>query len=293
MSSPRRSDDRPIVGYGQSDRGLVRSNNEDNFICDNSLLLYAVIDGMGGKAAGEVAAEIARDIILKRMGRQTGSTVERLREAITLANNSIFEQGLRNQTWKGMGCVLTAVILEPDKLTIGHVGDTRLYVLSRGKAVKITPDHSPIGSLEDGGLLAEIEAMRHPRRNEVTRDVGSEIHSPEDPAFIDIIERASEPGESILLCTDGLTDAVTREELALIESAHRANPQAMVEALIQAANKAGGRDNVTVVYIPSWRDAVPVLQRPRFSVLELSTFTCVVAILSVLLTMVAMWYLMK
>jgi serine/threonine protein phosphatase PrpC len=293
MTSSVGTDGRVIVGYGQSDRGLVRENNEDNFICDNGLRLYAVIDGMGGKAAGEVAAGIARDIILKRMGRQTGTPVERVREAITLANNAIFEQGIRNEEWKGMGCVLTIALLESDKLTIGHVGDTRLYLLSKGKAIKITPDHSPIGLLEDGGLLAEIEAMRHPRRNEVSRDVGGEFHSPEDPAFIEIIERTIAPGESIILCTDGLTDAVTREEIALIESTYSANPPAMVEALIRAANDAGGRDNVTVVYIPNWQAVVPMIERYRFSVFELSTVSMLVAIVSILLTAFAMWYVLK
>ena len=276
--------ERVIAGYGRSDQGRVRENNEDNFLCDNALGLYAVIDGMGGRAAGEVAAGIARDIIVKRMAWPTGSAEERLREAITLANNEIFRQGQQHPEWRGMGCVLTVALIEREKLTIGHVGDTRLYVLRQGKAVKITPDHSPIGLIEDGGLLAEVEAMRHPRRNEVSRDVGSEFHSPEDTGFVEVIERRVAPGESILLCSDGLTDLLTREEISRIEATHRADAVAVVEALIGAANEAGGRDNVTVVYVPSWLESVPIIERYRFSLRELLVISGMVAILTSLAT---------
>ncbi|NDD64676.1 MAG: serine/threonine-protein phosphatase, partial [Acidobacteria bacterium] len=111
MTTTFASGERLIAGYGRSDQGRVRENNEDNFICDNNLGLYAVIDGMGGKAAGEVAAGIARDIIQKRMAWPTGTPAERLREAITLANNEIFSRGSNNQEWQGMGCVLTVALL--------------------------------------------------------------------------------------------------------------------------------------------------------------------------------------
>ncbi len=284
MISTLPSVERVIAGYGRSDLGRVRENNEDNFICDNSLGLFAVIDGMGGKAAGEVAAGIARDIIVKRMAWPTGSAEERLREAITLANNEIYRQGQLHPEWKGMGCVLTVALIEREKLTIGHVGDTRLYVSRQGKAAKITRDHSPIGLIEDGGLLAEVEAMQHPRRNEVLRDVGSEPHSPDDTGFIEIIERQVAPGESVLLCSDGLTDVLTREQVFRIELAHQGDAAAIVEALITAANEAGGRDNVTVVYVPSWRDPVPLIDRYRFSLRELLVITGLVSILTGLAT---------
>jgi len=288
MTTTFASGERLIAGYGRSDQGRVRENNEDNLICDNNLGLYAVIDGMGGKAAGEVAAGIARDIILKRMAWPTGTPAERLREAITLANNEIFSQGNNNQEWQGMGCVLTVALLEDERMTIGHVGDTRLYVLSKGKAVKITPDHSPVGSIEDGGLLAEIEAMRHPRRNEVSRDLGSEIHSPEDGDFIEIIERAIEPSESILLCSDGLTDLLTREEICRLEAAHRDEAATVVDTLIEAANTAGGKDNVTVVYVPGRRLTLPSIDRRRFSLSQMMLISGAVALLTGLLVALMM-----
>ncbi|MGH9838625.1 MAG: PP2C family protein-serine/threonine phosphatase [Blastocatellia bacterium] len=241
------------IGYGKSDTGLVRANNEDEFISDDQLGVYAVIDGVGGHAAGERAAAIAKEMLLLRLARQTGTIAERLREAIAVANNEIHEQSLRNLAWMGMACVLTVAVVAEGKATIGHVGDTRLYKLRQGRIEKLTPDHSPIGELEDEGSLAEVEAMRHPRRNEVYRDVGAEPHAPDDESFVEIIECTLEPEAALLLCSDGLSDLVKKEEIARIEARHRGRPDRIVEALIAAANQAGGKDNVTVVYVAERR----------------------------------------
>lgn len=236
-------------GIGKTDPGIVRANNEDEFICDNELGLYAVIDGIGGQAAGERAAAIAKDLILKRMVRQTGTPAERLREAIALANNEINKQARENPDWHGMACVMTVALVGEDRVTIGHVGDTRLYLLRDGKAEKVTPDHSPIGEREDAGAISEVEAMRHPRRNEVYRDVGSEPHTPDDENFVDIIEAGLDRETAILLCSDGLSDLVSRTEIARIAGQNVESSVRLVGALIDAANNAGGKDNITVVYV--------------------------------------------
>src|SRR3954466_8520484 len=154
-----------------SDVGSVRPNNEDRVYCDEARGFFLVVDGMGGHEAGEQAAEIAVERIRIRLERQTGAVEQRLREAITLANNAIYQSAQEQPEWEGMACVLTAAVIEEGQVTVGHVGDSRLYRIKRGTIEKITRDHSPVGEQEDSGELTEREAMRHPRRNEVYRDV--------------------------------------------------------------------------------------------------------------------------
>jgi len=195
--------------YAGSDQG-VRGNNEDEVYADDDLGIYFVVDGMGGHAAGEEAARIAKERLLGRLSRATGSPQQRIREAITLANNAIFETAAQRPDWNGMACVLTVALLSDGTVTIGHVGDSRLYKIS-GTAPdldKVTRDHSPVGELEDSQQLTEGEAMNHTRRNEVFRDVGSALHDPDDKDFIDIYEVPIEPDGGLLICSDGLTDAL-------------------------------------------------------------------------------------
>jgi len=132
---------------------------------------------------------------------------------------------------------------------VGHVGDSRLYEIRRGAIRKITHDHSPVGAREDAGELSELEAMLHPRRNEVFRDVGSEVHAPDDADFIDIVRVPFEADAALLLCTDGLSDQVTAEYIRLVVERNAGDPAAAVRQLIEAANTAAGKDNVTVVLV--------------------------------------------
>src|SRR5882724_1325133 len=128
-----------------SDQGLVRGNNEDRVYCDDVRGFFVVVDGMGGHEAGEQAAEIAVERLKARLERQTGTVEQRLREAITLANNAIYEAARTTPAWHGMSCVLTVAAIEDGQVTIGHVGDSRLYQIKRGQIQKITRDHSPVG----------------------------------------------------------------------------------------------------------------------------------------------------
>src|SRR5580658_5656660 len=169
-----------------SDPGKRRKNNEDRCYTDPDRGIYAVIDGVGGHAAGEHAAQVAVDVIRERLEREAGTPEERLREAIALANNEIYRLSRTRPDWAGMACVLTIALVEDDVVTVGHVGDSRLYLLRRGEIEKITRDHSPVGEREDRGEITEAEAMLHARRNEIYRDVGSAERNPDDMGFIEV-----------------------------------------------------------------------------------------------------------
>src|SRR5262245_824117 len=123
-----------------------------------------------------------------------------------------------------MACVLTVAVLKDGVATVGHVGDTRLYKLRHGRLVKVTRDHSPVGEREDAGELSDSEAMRHPRRNEVYRDVGSEPHEPGDAEFVDIVTVPVETDAALLLCSDGLSDLVPAGTISSVVSEHAGHP---------------------------------------------------------------------
>ena len=231
-----------------SDRGRIRTGNEDRHYVDVDRGVFLVVDGVGGHAAGEVAAAIAVDVITQRLERPIGTPAQRVREAIVLANNEILRQAERSPAHAGMTCVLTLALLTEDQLTIGHVGDSRLYKLTRGALRKLTHDHSPIGEREDAQEISEADAMKHPRRSEVFRDVGSALHEPDDPDFIELVETTVEPDAALLLCSDGLSDMISSAVILRTVREQAGDPDRVVQALIDAANKAGGKDNITVVY---------------------------------------------
>jgi hypothetical protein len=166
-----------------------------------------------------------------------------------MANNEILETARGNPQWEGMACVLTVAVLENGSAVVGHVGDSRAYQIRRGRIQKITHDHSPVGEREDSGELSEAEAMHHPRRNEVYRDVGSEEHAPGDTNFIELQRIPFEPDSALLLCSDGLSDQVGSKQIQQAVERSAGNPQEAVRELIDAANAAGGKDNVTVVVV--------------------------------------------
>lgn len=232
-----------------TDIGLRRNNNEDRSYIDPERGIYAVIDGVGGHAAGEEAADCAVQVLRERLSRQTGTPEERLREAIALANNEIFERAQSRPEWAGMACVLTVALIEDDVVTVGHVGDSRLYLLRPGEITKKTNDHSPVGEREDRGEISEEDAMRHARRNEIYRDVGSAERGPEGPGFIDIIRFPMPADGALLLCSDGLTDQVTSAEIRAGIERYAPDFNAALRSLVEAANAAGGKDNVTVVFV--------------------------------------------
>ena len=267
-----------LSAAGRTDPGLQRDVNEDRFHCDAARGLFAVIDGVGGHAAGGKAADVALAMLRTRLERETGPPADRLREAIAIANSEIHRLAATRAEWNGMACVLTAVVVENGRATVGHVGDTRLYKLRGDRVEKVTRDHSPVGEREDAKELSEAEAMRHPRRNEVYRDVGSDPHEPGDPEFVDVEEIAFEPDAALLLCSDGLTDLVSSAAIGRTVSRHAGDPPGLVRALIDAANAAGGKDNVTAVYVegPGFaRAAAPPAARAPIRTAVLSALAAV------------------
>lgn len=251
-----------MTSAGISHQGLVRANNEDRIYFDDEHGIYMVIDGMGGQAAGEQAAAIALERIRSRLARQTDAVDRRVREAIALANNAIYEAAARQPEWRGMACVLTVAVVEQGVATIGHVGDSRLYKIRGGRMGKITRDHSPVGEREDRGEIGEREAMADPRRNEVFRDVGSEPHTPDDENFIQIERIRFEPDSALLLCTDGLSDVVASAEILGMVQQRPGDVRRAVEDLIEAANR-NSKDNVSVVLVEGSEFGVSEKTAPR------------------------------
>ena len=247
---------------GATDVGRQRDVNEDRFHIDRDRRVFMVVDGVGGQAAGGRAADTALEMIRARLARETGTIPDRIREAVTIANNEVYRQASARPEWRGMACVLTVAVVDEARAVIGHVGDTRLYKLRGGAMQKVTPDHSPVGEREDAGELSEMDAMRHPRRNEVYRDVGSELHEPGDRDFVDVREISWEPDAALLFCSDGLTDLVPAGAIQRVVARFAGDPTAVARALVQAANDAGGKDNITVVYVEGERFAA-TMPRPR------------------------------
>jgi len=231
-----------------TDPGLVRESNEDRCFTDDERGVFLVVDGIGGHAGGEIAAELAVDTIRLALLNSRGAAAWRVRSAIVEANNVIHKTADANSAWHGMSCVLTLAVVEENRVTIGHVGDSRLYLVWNGAIRKITSDHSPVGEQEEAGVLTESQAMRHPRRNEVFADVGSRARQVQDD-FIQIREMEFKPDAALLLCSDGLSDLLTAAEILSIVESYDGEPQSVPQALIDAALEAGGRDNVSVVFV--------------------------------------------
>jgi len=243
-----------ILINGHTHPGMHRAANQDACIMRplraGDKMLAAVIDGVGGYAGGERAAAIARDCIEQYMQTPSGDTLTMLREALVFANNQVATERKKDQRFSEMCCVLTALVADAlaQQIYFVHIGDTRLYRYRAGVLQKLTRDHSFVGIREDAGELSEQEAMAHPHRNQILREVGSSLHRLDDEDFMDHGRDALLPGDLLLLCSDGLTDMITSEEVAGV----LAGEQCLADkttALVERANKCGGYDNITVVLL--------------------------------------------
>lgn len=249
-----------------TDTGLVRDHNEDRYWIDPDRGAFLVVDGVGGQVAGERAADIAVSAIRESLeGLSVTEPEQHVREAIALANNRIYDSAHDDPTLSGMACVLTLALVDAEQVTIGHVGDSRLYLIAGGAIRKITPDHSLVGEIEDAGELSEEEAMAHPRRNEVFRDVGSSRRLADQGGFIAVLRCHFPEDAAILLCSDGLSDHLTSRRIREIVERYAGDAGQTARNLVQAANLAGGRDNITAVFIagPSFRGRGTTATRPR------------------------------
>lgn len=222
-----------------TDTGRRRLDNEDAFVIEPPL--FAVADGMGGALAGEVAARIAVTTIEERgVGLREP---DGLRDLLRLANTRIFERAVTDPGTTGMGttATLAAVDEAAGTVVLAHVGDSRAYRLRGGVLEQLTDDHSLVGELVREGRLTPDEAFVHPARSVITRVLGT------DPEVeVDLLSLPAEPGDVFLLCSDGLSEMLRDEEIATL-ARDAGSPEGAAEALVAAANAAGGDDNVTVV----------------------------------------------
>ncbi|MFT4024253.1 MAG: protein phosphatase 2C domain-containing protein, partial [Flavihumibacter sp.] len=211
-----------LLLYGNTHTGMRRQENEDAFIAQQLWLphlhLLAAIDGVGGYAGGAFAARLAKDAIAQYMKEPKGDILTMLKEAVVFANNNIAAERGRQPGFSDMCCVLTAAVADTrsQSLSYVHVGDSRLYRFSADKLQKITKDHSLVGMQEDAGEISEQEAMQHPQRNMILREIGSSLHRVDDPGFLDAGVIPFLPGDQVLLCSDGLTDMLGAYQLQAV-----------------------------------------------------------------------------
>jgi protein phosphatase len=231
---------------GLTDRGLCRETNEDAYLLEPEFGLFAVADGMGGHAAGEIAAQLATEALREAIFRAGAhrDPEELLRAAVLEANRRICDSILEHRERRGMGTTLVAALVRGDRAVIAHVGDSRAYLYRHGRLRRLTTDHSWVLEQVRLGLLTEEAAARHPMRNIVTRALGTrtmegpEIHSVE-----------LEPGDLLLLCSDGLNTMLSDPEIEEILRSSCHDPAEACRVLVASANERGGEDNTTVVLV--------------------------------------------
>lgn len=270
----------------RSDVGLVRGHNEDSFLLRAPL--FAVCDGMGGHAAGEVASSLAVDTI----GRNAPGTADDtlLGAAIEAANLSVIN-GAENGIGKpGMGCTASAVLIEGNKMAVGHVGDSRVYLLRRGTLVRVTHDHSYVEELVDSGQITADEARVHPSRSIITRALGSDPEMYADHFSLEVAN-----GDRIIVCSDGLSSMISDADIESV-AVSAASAQQAADNLVASALTAGGSDNVTVIVVDVLNDGVAAANhtklRKRAAIIGgvLAALVAVVAVAAVFFIR-SEWYL--
>jgi serine/threonine protein phosphatase PrpC len=222
-----------------TDTGRKRRHNEDAYVCEPPL--FAIADGMGGAQAGEVASGLAAGVLRERSDVRGGSD-KRLLELIHDANRLVYQRAGEDSELTGMGTTLTVALVEPDRVRIGHVGDSRAYLIRDGALEQLTEDHSLVAELTRAGKLSEEEAETHPQRSVITRALGTDPDVDADTFTVE-----TQPGDVFLICSDGLTDMVDEQTILDTVQKHRRKLDAAAKALVKAANRGGGEDNITVI----------------------------------------------
>jgi PPM family protein phosphatase len=224
-----------------TDPGRRRRHNEDAYVCEPPL--FAVADGIGGAQAGELASSLAAAAV--RDDSQDGDVDgrERVQALIQEANRRVYQRQAQDAAVSGMGTTMTVALVEGDHVWIGHVGDSRAYLIRGGRLEQLTEDHSLVAELVRSGRLSPEEAETHPQRSVVTRALGT------DPDVdVDTFSVETMPGDLFLLCSDGLTTMVDDDAILAEIDKHRDNLRAAAKALVRAANRGGGEDNITIVF---------------------------------------------
>lgn len=225
----------------RTDVGKVRANNQDAPIVSEKLRLYGVADGMGGHKGGEVASTSARDDLLRELDGKTPS-VAALSGAIEEVNRQIYHQQEHDDALTGMGTTLSVLWMSDNFVYIGHVGDSRVYLLRDGEFRQMTLDHSLVEQLVREGVLTEEEAQNHPMRNIITRAIGTD-----ESVEVDVVVEERRKGDLWLACSDGLHGLVDDRQMR--DALRQYAPEKAADVLLKAALDAGGRDNVTLVIV--------------------------------------------
>lgn len=270
----------------RSDVGLVRGHNEDSFLVQAPL--FAVCDGMGGHAAGEVASSIAVSTIAEKAPASADDVL--MGVAVEAANTAVMlgaEQGVGKP---GMGCTASCCLIEEGKMAIAHVGDSRIYLLRHGSLVRVTHDHSYVEELVDSGQITADEARTHPSRSIITRALGSDPDMYADHFSLEVSN-----GDRVILCSDGLSSMIADSEIEAL-AVSSATPQQAADNLVAAALTAGGLDNVTVVVVDVVDDGTAEKSRRRLTKRAIGvTATLVGVLLATVLVCLAFvrgeWYL--
>lgn len=232
--------------FGYSDIGLKRSNNEDAFVINTDLGFFALADGMGGAASGEIASqaftETVSEVFLKNERQSERDILELVQKAFRLANERVLGLAENNPHNHGMGCTAEVIAFDNQKFVLGHVGDSRTYLLRHGQLKQITHDHSLVQGHIDQGIITKYEAKESSKRNIILRAVGTN-----ETLSVDLIRGEILPGDCFLLCSDGLTDMVEDSDIENVLISSSDNLSKKVEHLINLAKTAGGKDNITVV----------------------------------------------
>ena len=239
-------------GWSATDVGLKRDHNEDSFLCNDVLGLYAVADGMGGHLGGERASRTSTAMRLAPPTEKAspGTVALALREATALASQAIFDSAQVSPDLAGMGTTLTGLCFHGQSLTLCHVGDSRAYLMRDGRARQLTEDHSWIQEQVRAGLLSPGDAMVSRFRNIITRSVGFE-----PTVAPDLFTMPVEPGDCYLLCSDGLSNYFSVDEIGRILASQFYSEAG--QALVEIANERGGDDNITcvIIYVANALDA--------------------------------------
>src|SRR6476660_10540428 len=235
-----------------SDTGRRRRRNEDNYVVAPPL--FAVADGMGGAQAGEVASQLAASA-LEGGGSDRLEGTQQIDALIQEANRRICDRASTDPSASGRGPTMTVALVEGMTVVIGHVGDSRAYLVRGDTMEQLTDDHSLVNELMKSGKLSEEEAQIHPQRSVITRAVGT------DPDVdVDSFTIEAEEGDIFLICSDGLTDMVEDEEILELVHCNRDDLEQAVKALVSAANRVGGEDNITAVAFRISSEAAPSLE---------------------------------
>jgi len=242
-----------LTAFG-SDVGKVREQNEDHiFISDpypNGFYIAIVADGMGGHLAGEIASKTAVETIYKELdpyvskARNINELKYVLEEAIFRANELVYHKSIQNEEYRGMGTTIVTAIVCESQILLANIGDSRAYLIREDHIEQLTNDHSLVNELLKSGQISEEDAIHHPRKNIITRALGTEENVKVD---IDLI--MWEKGQTLLLCTDGLTDEVSDQEILQVLNGSSEFSQKIVDDLIKYANKAEGKDNISIIMI--------------------------------------------